>query len=93
MTGALRNEVAKACTANEARINEGWVLLHQATERCLLLDQRAAKRHEQARKEAEEIRASAAEEAEEVLASARESARGILAGAHHEAIEIVSEAR
>jgi F0F1-type ATP synthase membrane subunit b/b' len=92
MTGALRNKVTKARTADEARINEGWVLLHQATERCRLLDQRAAERREQARKEAEEIRASAAEEAEEALANARESARGILARAHHEAIEIVSEA-
>jgi cell division septum initiation protein DivIVA len=57
------------------------------------LDQRAAKRCEQARKEAEVIRVSTAEEAEEVLANARESARGILARAHHEAMEIVSEAR
>jgi cell division septum initiation protein DivIVA len=92
MTGALRNEVVKARAADEARINEGWVLLHQATERCRLLDQREAERREQARKEAEEIRTSAAEEAEEFLASARESARGILARAHHEAMEIVSEA-
>jgi F0F1-type ATP synthase membrane subunit b/b' len=51
-----------------------------------------AERHEQARKEAEEIRASAAEEAEEVLASARESAREVLAKAHHEAMEIIFEA-
>jgi cell division septum initiation protein DivIVA len=93
MTSALQNEVAKARAADEARFNEGWVLLHQATERCRLLDQRTEERHEQARKEAEEIRASAAEEAKEVLASARESARGILARAHHEAMEIVSEAR
>jgi F0F1-type ATP synthase membrane subunit b/b' len=92
MTGAFRSEVAKARAADEARLNEGWVLLYQDTERCRLLDQRAAERHEQARKEAEEIRASAAEEAEEVLANARESARGILARAHHEAMEIVSEA-
>jgi hypothetical protein len=28
MTGALQNEVAKARAADEARINEGWVLLH-----------------------------------------------------------------
>jgi hypothetical protein len=93
MTGALQNEVAKARAPDEARINEGWVILHQAMERCRLLDQRATERHEQARKEAEEIRASAAEEAEEVLASARESVRGILARAHHEAMDIVSEAR
>jgi hypothetical protein len=46
MTGALRNEVAKVRAADEARINEGWVLLHQATERCHLLEQRAAERRE-----------------------------------------------
>jgi hypothetical protein len=34
MTGALRSGVAKAHTADEARLNEGWALLHQATERC-----------------------------------------------------------
>jgi cell division septum initiation protein DivIVA len=93
MIGALQSGVAKARTADEARLNKGWALLHQATERCRLLDQRAAERREQARKEAEEICASADEEAEEVLVSARESARGILARAHHEAMEIVSEAR
>jgi hypothetical protein len=93
MTGTLQNEVTKARAADEACINEGWVLLHQAMERCCLLDQRAAECHEQARKEAEEIRASTAEEAEEALASTRESARGILARAHHEDMEIVSEAR
>jgi F0F1-type ATP synthase membrane subunit b/b' len=47
-------------------------------ERCHLLDQRATERHEQARKEVDEIRASAVEEAEEALANARESARGVL---------------
>jgi hypothetical protein len=62
-------------------------------ERCRLLDQRAAERREQARKEAEEICASVAEEAEEALANARESARGILARVNHEAMEIISEAR
>jgi hypothetical protein len=46
MTGALQNEVVKARTAEEARIDEGWALLHQATERCRLLDQRAAERRE-----------------------------------------------
>jgi hypothetical protein len=91
--GALRDEVAWARSAEEARIDEGWALLHQATERCRLLDQRAAERREWARKEAEEIRASVANEAEEALAQARESVRGILARAHHEAMEIVSEAR
>jgi vacuolar-type H+-ATPase subunit H len=93
MTGALRNEVARACTAEEARIDEGWALLHQATKRCHLLDQRAAEHRELARKVVEEIRARAAEEAEEALANARESARGILARAHHEAMEIIFEAR
>jgi hypothetical protein len=92
-TGTLRSGVAKARATDEARLNEGWALLHQATERCRLLDQHTAEHREQARKEAEEIRASAAEEAEEVLASARESARGILARVHHEAMEIVSEVR
>jgi polyhydroxyalkanoate synthesis regulator phasin len=89
MTGALRDEVVKARTAEEARIDEGWALLHQATERCRLLDQRAA----ECREQAEEIRASAVEEAEEALANARELARGILAREHHEAMEIISEAR
>jgi cell division septum initiation protein DivIVA len=93
MTGALRSGVAKARATDEARLNQGWALLHQAMEGCHLLDQHAAERREQARKEAEEIRTSAAEETEEVLASARESARGILARAHHEAMEIVSEVR
>jgi vacuolar-type H+-ATPase subunit H len=67
MTGALRSGVTKARAADEARLNKGWALLHQATERCRLLAQRAAKHREQARKEAEEIRASAAKEAKEVL--------------------------
>jgi F0F1-type ATP synthase membrane subunit b/b' len=93
MTGALRSGVAKARAANEARLNKGWALLHQATERCRLLDQRVAERHEQARKEAEEIHASVAEEAKEVLAWVRESAREVLARAHHEAMEIISETR
>jgi vacuolar-type H+-ATPase subunit H len=93
MTDALRNEVVRARTAEEAHIDEGWALLHQAMERCRLLDQRAAERRKQARKEAEEIHASMTDEAEEALAQARESARGILARAHHEAMEIVSEAR
>jgi F0F1-type ATP synthase membrane subunit b/b' len=92
-TGALRDEVTRARSVEEARIDEGWALLHQPTERCRLLDQHAAERHEQARKEAEEICASAVEEAEEALANARESARGVLARAHQEAMEIISEAR
>jgi hypothetical protein len=68
MTGALHDEVVRACAAEEACIDEGWALLHQATERCRLLDQRATKRRERARKEAEEIRASTADEAEDALA-------------------------
>jgi vacuolar-type H+-ATPase subunit H len=86
MNGVLRSGVAKARAVDEARLNKGWALLHEAAERCRFLDQRAAERREQARKEAEEIRASAAEEAEEVLANARESARQALARAHHEAM-------
>jgi flagellar biosynthesis/type III secretory pathway protein FliH len=93
MTGTFRSEVAKARAADEARLNEGWALLHQAMERCHILDQRADERREQVRKEAEEIRASAADEAEEVLAGARESAREILARAHHEAMKIISTMR
>jgi hypothetical protein len=46
MTGALRDEVIRARTAEEACIDEGWALLHQATERCRLLDQRATERRE-----------------------------------------------
>jgi vacuolar-type H+-ATPase subunit H len=61
-------------------------------ERCRLLDQHAAKRRERARKEAEEIRASAADKAEEALAQARESVGGVLARAYQEAMEIISEA-
>jgi cell division septum initiation protein DivIVA len=93
IAGTLRSGVAKACATDEARLDKGWALLHETMERCRLLDQRTAERHEQARKEAEEIRASTAEEAKEVLASARESAREVLARAHHEAMEIISEVR
>jgi cell division septum initiation protein DivIVA len=93
MNGILRSGVTKARAADKACLNEGWTLLHQATERCHLLDQRAVECREQARKEAEEIRASVAEEAEEVLLNARESAREVLARAHHEAMEIISEVR
>jgi F0F1-type ATP synthase membrane subunit b/b' len=93
ITGTLQSEVTKACAAGEARLNEGWALLHQATERFHLLDQRAAERREQARKKAEEIRASAADKAEEVLARARASARDVLARVHNEAVEIISAAR
>jgi F0F1-type ATP synthase membrane subunit b/b' len=93
MASALRDEVIRVRTTEEARIDEGWALLQQATERCCLLDQRAAERRERARKEAEEIRASTADEAEEALAKARESVRGILARLHHGAMEIISEPR
>jgi F0F1-type ATP synthase membrane subunit b/b' len=92
MTDTFQNEVAKARAGDQARLDDGWALPHQATERCRLLDQRAAERREQARKEAEEIRASSADEAEEVLARARASARDNLARAHHEATEIISVA-
>jgi F0F1-type ATP synthase membrane subunit b/b' len=51
-----------------------------------------AARREAARKEAEEIHASAADEAEEVLARARTTTREILARAHAEATEITSTA-
>jgi beta-glucosidase-like glycosyl hydrolase len=92
VSNAFRGEVARARAISQASLDEGWVRLHEATERCRLLDQRAAELRERARKEAEEIHASAAEEAEEALANARESAREILARAHHEAMEIISEA-
>jgi hypothetical protein len=38
MTGTLQSEVTKARAADESRLNEGWALLHQAMERCRLLD-------------------------------------------------------
>jgi hypothetical protein len=38
MTGALHDEVVRARATEEACIDEGWALLHQATERCHLLD-------------------------------------------------------
>jgi hypothetical protein len=56
MADTFQNEVARARAADQARLDKGWALLHQATERCCLLDQRTAERREQARKEAEEIR-------------------------------------
>jgi hypothetical protein len=52
MVDTFQNEVTRARAVDQARIDEGWALLHQATERCQLLDQRAAERREQARKEA-----------------------------------------
>jgi F0F1-type ATP synthase membrane subunit b/b' len=81
MADTFQNEVARARAAEQARLDNGWALLHQATERCRLLDRRAAERREQVRKEAEEIRTSAADEAEEVLARARASVREIISAA------------
>jgi polyhydroxyalkanoate synthesis regulator phasin len=92
MIATLHDEVTRARAAKRADLDEGWVLLHQATERCRLLDQRAAERHETVRKEAEEIRASAADEPEEVLVRARSTVREILARAHNKATEIISVA-
>jgi hypothetical protein len=93
MVATFQDKVTRARVMDQARFDEGWTLLHQATEKCRLLDQRAAKHREQARKEAEEIRASAADEAEEVLARARATAREILASAQNEAVEIISAVR
>jgi cell division septum initiation protein DivIVA len=93
MVDAFQNKVTRARAVDQAHLDEGWALLHQATERCRLLDWRTAERHEQARKEAEEIRASAADKAEQVLARAWASVRGILAKAHNESMEIISAAR
>jgi hypothetical protein len=93
MVDTFQNEVTRARAADQARLDEGWALLHQATEKCRLLDQRAAKRREWARKKAEEICASVVNEAEEVLTRARVLAREILARAHSEATEIISAAR
>jgi hypothetical protein len=36
MNDALRDEVARVRAISEARLDEGWALLHQATERCRL---------------------------------------------------------
>jgi hypothetical protein len=46
MNGILRSGVAKARAADEACLNKGWALLHQAMERCNLLDLRAAEHRE-----------------------------------------------
>jgi hypothetical protein len=72
MTGTLQSDVAKARAADKARLNKGWALLHQATERCRLLDQRAAECREQARKEEEEILARAHHEATEIISAVRQ---------------------
>jgi hypothetical protein len=93
MIATLHDEVTRARATERADLDEGWVLLHETAERCHLLDQRAAKHREMARKEAEDIRASVADEAEEVLARARLTSREILARAHNEAMEITSAAR
>jgi F0F1-type ATP synthase membrane subunit b/b' len=93
MVDTFQNKVTRASAVDQARLDEGWALLHRAMERCRLVDLRVAERPEQARKEAEEIHASVADEAEEVLARARASAREILARAHNEATKIISAAR
>jgi chromosome segregation ATPase len=93
MVDTFQNKVTRARAVDQARLDEGWALLLQATERCRLLDQRVAKRRERVRKEAEEIHVSVADEAEEVLTRARASAREILARAHNEATEIISSMR
>jgi hypothetical protein len=38
MADTFQNEVARARAAEQARLDDGWALLHQATERCCLLD-------------------------------------------------------
>jgi cell division septum initiation protein DivIVA len=93
MIATFQDEVTRARTVEQASLDEGWALLHRATERCRLLDQHSAERRKQARKEVEEIHASAADEAEEILARVRAIAREILARAHTEATEIISAAR
>jgi hypothetical protein len=60
MVDTFQNKVTRACAVDQAWLGKGWALLHQAAERCRLLDQRAAEHRKRARKEAEEIRASAA---------------------------------
>jgi hypothetical protein len=91
MVDTFQNKVTRASAVDQACLDEGWALLHRATETCRLVDQRVAEHHEQVRKETEEIHASAADEAEEVLA--RASTREILARAHNEATKIISAAR
>jgi hypothetical protein len=56
MANTFQSEVTRVHAAEQARLDNGCALLHQATERCRLLDRRAAERREQARKEAREIR-------------------------------------
>jgi hypothetical protein len=46
MADTFQNEVARECAAEQARLDNGWALLHQATERCRLLDRRMAERRE-----------------------------------------------
>jgi hypothetical protein len=92
MIATLQDEVTRARAAELAGLDEGWALLHQATERCRLLGQRVAKHRERASKEAEEIRTSMADKVEEVLVRARALAREILAQAHNKATEIISVA-
>jgi hypothetical protein len=87
MIATFQDEVTRAHAIEQASLDEGWALLHRATERCRLLDQRAAEHHEQARKQVEEIRVSTADEAEKVLV--RATAREILARAHNKARPIM----
>jgi F0F1-type ATP synthase membrane subunit b/b' len=93
MIATLHDEVTRARAAERAGLDKGWALLHQATERCRLLDQHATEHREMVREEAEEIRMSVANKAEEVLARARSTGREILARAHNKATEIISVSR
>jgi hypothetical protein len=38
MVDTFQNEVTRVCAVDQARLDEGWALLHQATERFRLLD-------------------------------------------------------
>jgi hypothetical protein len=46
MADTFQNEVARARATDQARLDDGWALLHQAIERCRLLNRRAAERCE-----------------------------------------------
>jgi hypothetical protein len=45
MVDTFQIKVTRARAVDQAHLDEGWALLHQATERCRLLDQRAVKHH------------------------------------------------
>jgi hypothetical protein len=49
MANTFQSEVTRVHAAEQARLDNGCALLHQATERCRLLDRRAAERREQVR--------------------------------------------